>query len=41
MSHVILVGQTDKKDFSYVIDEGDKVLAIAIIDLLNVEDKLK
>lgn len=40
-SYGVLVGQTDVKEFTDVINEGDKVLAKAIIDLLTDNNKLK
>ena len=37
----VLVSQTSEKEFSYEIKEDDRLLAKAIIDLLNDRDRLE
>lgn len=40
-SYGILVSQTDETEFSYEINEADRILARAIIDVLNNREKLE
>ena len=40
-SYGILVSQTDETEFSYEINKADRILARAIIDVLNNREKLE